>query len=104
MTKELLERIKRKAMKSQCKHRLSAIGLNKRGEVLCTCFNTPRFSKYHGSVHAEMQVMNKAGKALRTILLCRVNLSGKLLCIDPCSTCASKARELGVKIISVSGR
>lgn len=101
MTRELLDRLRKKALGSSCKYKVSAIGLNKRGEVICSCTNMPRFSRYGGSVHAEMHVMRKAGPGLTTIILCRVGSKGNLLKIDPCPKCAEKAKELGVKIMQV---
>lgn len=99
MTNELVSRAKKKALESICKYRVSAIGLNKRGEVICARSNRPRFSHHGGSVHAEMRVMLEGGRALKTILLCRVNAKGDLVGIEPCHTCLEKANELGVKII-----
>lgn len=99
MTRELLRKAKKKALESICKYRVAAIGLNRRGEVICSYSNKPRFSRTGGSVHAEMRVMLQSGRALKTILLCRVNARGDLVGIRPCVTCAAKASELGVKIV-----
>ena len=103
MTRELLKRIRKKALESICKHRVSAIGLNRRGEVLCAYSNKPRFARLGGSVHAEMRVMLDSGPGLKVILVCRVNGRGEFLPIDPCVACASKAKELGAKIVPIMG-
>lgn len=99
MTDEILRRLRKKALSSCCKYHVAAIGLNRRGEVICSCSNRPRFSRYGGSVHAELDVMRRAGPGLCTILLCRVNALGNLLSIEPCKVCLKKAKELGVTIV-----
>lgn len=98
---DLIKMAVKKASKSTCVYRVSAIGLNKKGEVLYTAFNKHRFNRQGGGIHAEMEVMLKAGPGLKRILLCRIGNAGDLLPIHPCSICARKANELNVKIISV---
>jgi len=90
-----------KAKQSRCVYKVSAIGLNKKGEVIAKATNKHRFMKPGGGKHAEMEVMLKAGKALKTIILCRVGGGGKILPIDPCPVCRAKAEELGIRIVSV---
>jgi cytidine deaminase len=98
---QILEIAIKKAKQSVCTYKVSAIGLNKRGEVIYKAFNRSRFMRHGGAVHAEMQVMLKAGPGLKTIIICRVGNGGAILPIDPCSICKAKAEELGVKIVSV---
>ncbi len=92
----------RKAKKSLCSHRVSAIGLNKKGEIIGKTFNSPWLDKRRGNSHAEMALMKRYSKrGLKTIIITRVNKSGELLPIDPCDVCARTARELGIKIKTI---
>lgn len=99
--RDLTSRAISKARQSPCNYAISAIGLNKKGEIICTAFNKPRFMHKRGAIHAEMEVMKKAGPALKTIIIARIGNQGNLLPIHPCSMCSKKAQELGVKIVSV---
>ncbi len=96
---DLIKLAIKKAKKSSCVYRIAAVGLNKKGEVICSEFNKCRFNRQGGGKHAEMEVMQKTG--VKTIILCRVGKAGNLLSIDPCKVCAKKANELGIKIISI---
>lgn len=96
----LLEIAKKKARQSQCRYKVSSIGLDKNGKVLGRGMNRPRFDRKGGNVHAEMDLMVRYGQKLSTIFICRVGGDGKLLPIDPCDTCSRKADELGIKIVS----
>ena len=98
---ELIERAKKKAQQSECRYRISAVGLNKRGEVIGSTTNIKRFMRKGGGIHAEMNLMAKLGPALKTIIICRVGGQGEIRPIHPCSTCKEKADELGIKILSV---
>lgn len=97
----LVERAVKKAVQSDCRYRISAIGLNKKGEVFCSVTNQRRYYHKYGGKHAEMRLMEVAGKGLKTIIICRIGLSNKILPIQPCKVCKAKADELGIKIISV---
>lgn len=102
LTREEIKTIAaKKAAQSLCVYRVSAIGLNKHGEIVGTSINKHRFPKKGGSIHAEMALMRAHGKALKTIVICRVGKGGDIHPIHPCSVCAEKARELGIKILSV---
>jgi cytidine deaminase len=91
----------KKATQSICRYKVSAIGFNKKGEIIHSSTNKPRFDRKGGGIHAEMEVMLKAGPALRTIVICRVNNAGDILPIEPCDMCQEKANELGIKIVSI---
>ena len=93
----------KKAQQSICKFKVSAIGLNAKGEVVAKAINRPRFSHKGGGIHAEMSVMKFARKkGIKTILICRVSTcNGELLPIDPCPRCAATAKKLGIKIVSI---
>ncbi len=91
-----------KALQSCCTFRISALGFNKRGELVFSATNISRFDRKGGSVHAEMQVMKQAKrKGIYTIIICRTNNNGDLLPIEPCENCKKIADKLGIKIISI---
>lgn len=94
-----INRIIKKATKSSCHYRISALGINKKGELIGVSTNTPRFSKLGGGSHAEINLMKKVGPSLKTIIICRTNPKGKVMPIHPCEVCQTKADELGIKII-----
>lgn len=91
----------KKAKQSTCTYRVSALGINKKGEVVYTSFNKSRFMSKGGGIHAEMDVMLKGGPGVKTIIICRVGRSGDILPIEPCASCRRKAEELGIRIVSV---
>jgi len=99
--RELTQLAISKAKQSICTYKVSAIGINRRGEVVATAFNRSRFMRQGGAHHAEMLVMLRGGPAVKTILICRIGRSGDILPIAPCKACARKAEQLGIKIISV---
>ena len=101
LSENIVKRAVKKAIQSDCRYRISAIGLNKKGEVFCSVTNRQRFYYKGGGKHAEMLLMETAGKGLKTIIICRVGLSNSILPIKPCPMCNAKADELGIKIISV---
>lgn len=101
MIKKHKSQMVKKAGQSLCRFKISAFGLNHKNKIIYKSTNKPRFKKKRGGIHAEMEVMLKAGPSLKTIIICRVNKGGNLLPIDPCSMCKEKADELGIKIISL---
>ena len=102
LNKNLIDRAIRKASSQTiCRYKVSAIGINHRGEVVYAASNRPRFNRKGGGIHAEMTVMKKSPPSLKSIILCRVGREGKLLKIHPCKTCQKKADELGVKIYTI---
>jgi cytidine deaminase len=99
---QLLKEIQQKACQSIAKFRISAFGINRKGECVAKACNQSRFVKKGGGTHAEMKIMLEARrKRIKTIIICRVGRGGAILPIEPCSVCAEKAKELGIKIISV---
>lgn len=97
---EIREIAIRKATQSRCGHRVSAIALNKNGDIIAKSTNKQRFLQKGGQIHAELQLMKKPG--VKTIYICRINNKDELLPIDPCPTCKEKAEELDIKIISIT--
>ena len=105
MNGHLLRVLTRKALTSSCEYRIAALALNKKSEVVARATNLRRFYRKGGGLHAEMRLMALARKrGIKTIVICRVGKSGMLLPIDPCPMCAQKARELGIKIVTMPRR
>jgi len=98
--RDIIKRAKRKAKTSACRYSVSALGFNHKGELIRTATNRPRFTRYGGGVHAEMEIM-RTTKNVKTIIICRVGASGELRPIDPCKRCRAKAEELGVQIVTI---
>jgi cytidine deaminase len=99
---QLVKNIRKKAAQSISNYRIAAFGFNRKGELVAKSTNRSRFCRYGGGLHAEMLVMAHARKkGIKTIFICRIDNSGNLLPIDPCKTCARKADQLGIKIISL---
>jgi deoxycytidylate deaminase len=90
-----------KAKQSACRYRISAIGIDKCGDVIGVKSNKPRFEKFHGSIHAELNLMSRYGRKLKTIIICRINRDNQLVDIDPCPVCSAKAKDLGIKIVNL---
>ena len=101
MSKQLLDRLRKKARSSVCRTKIAAVAFTSKGEVLGTSRNDPRFMREQGGIHAEMALMAQYGKNIHHILILRVGRGGNLLPIEPCSMCSAKADELGIKITSV---
>lgn len=99
---KLIHKAKKKALQSRCRYKVSAIGLDRSGNIIATAVNHPRFNREGGSSHAEMVVLRKGGSRVHTIFICRVGNSGELLPIDPCPTCKRTLDRLGIKVYSLS--
>ena len=97
----MLARLIRKALKSACRYKVAALGINDKGDIIGFACNSPRFCKEGGSLHAEIALMKKYGKRIKTIYICRVNPKGAVLPIHACRVCKDKADKLGIKILSV---
>ena len=102
MTKTIIDKAKKKAQQSICKHRVSATGFDKSGNVLGSAINRPHLSKIGGGIHAEISLLRRIDvKKLHSILLCRVGKGGNLLPIHPCENCKKVLDKLGVFVYSV---
>lgn len=88
----------KKASKSICQYKIAALGIDHKGKMIGCMFNRPRFTRKGGGIHAEMALMARYGKNLKTIFILRVGNSGNIRPIDPCIICSKKALELGIKI------
>lgn len=91
----------KKAQQSDCRYKVSAIGFNRKGDIIGTSCNKHRVNKPGQSIHAEIDLMVRHGRKLRSIVICRTNNSGDLLPIHPCSTCQKFADRYGVIIRSI---
>ncbi len=99
----ILTRAIKKARKSCCLFKISAMALNRKGEVISTTTNRHRFDGKGRGLHAEMILMKRHPKSVKTIIICRVGKGGDLRPVHPCKMCSEKALELGVKIITLNG-
>ena len=101
INEKTIQRMANKASQSHCLYRVAAMAISKRGEVLGYTVNKQRFPRVSGRVYVEaslMSLMSRYGKRIKTIIICRINRTGKLVKIDACKTCQEKADELGIKI------
>ena len=92
----------KKATQSISSYKISAIGLSKNGNVIATAINKPRFDRYGGGKHAEMEVLKKGMGKISTIILCRVGAGGDVRPIDPCKRCQKVLDKLKIKVITIS--
>lgn len=99
---QLVRQLKSKASQSISKFKISAFGLNHKGEIVIKTTNHPFLNKYGGGIHAEAKIFfHAATKNIKTIIICRIGKKGNLLPIHPCPSCQRTADKLGIKIISV---
>lgn len=92
----------KKAVQSSCRYRIAAVGLDKRGNVIGSTTNKVRFVSKGGGIHAEIALIEKFGKKIKSMFICRVNAQGELLNIKPCKNCQAVADKLGIKIYSIT--
>lgn len=90
-----------KAKQSNIKFKISAIGLNHKGEYLGSAFNDVRFDHFGGGFHAEMRLLHRYGNKVKTIILCRVGKSGKIRPIEPCKNCQKVLDKLKIKVVLI---
>lgn len=101
MKASLLSLAIKKSQQSYCKFRVSAIGLDKRGNVIATAVNRPRLDKLGGGTHAEIIVLQKGGPRVRSILICRTGNSGEIRPIACCASCKKVLDKKGIKVYTV---
>jgi len=90
----------KKAMQSDCTYKISAIGFNSKGDVIGSAINRKhRFGRYNG-LHAEIALIKKY-HGIASVLICRVNKTGKLLPIDPCPRCKKLLDNMGIRIYTL---
>lgn len=98
MTKDITILAKKKASQAVLTYRISAIGLNKKGEVIGSACNTPRFYRYGGGNHAEINLLKKCKSTPHTIILCRIGYGGDVLPVHPCEKCQKILDKYGIKV------
>jgi hypothetical protein len=92
---------KSKALQSHCRYKVSALGFNRKNDLIDYVKNEHRWEGKGRGSHSEMIIMLHNPTSLKSIIICRVNKKGDFLPIDPCKTCAEKAKELGIKIYTI---
>lgn len=99
--KHIIEKVIAKARKSSCCYQVAAVALDKNGVILSIACNSHRFMGYGKSLHAEIAVLRKAGPRTRSMIICRVGNSGKLLPIHPCKACKKVLDKMKIKVYTV---
>jgi len=95
---QLMRQAHRKAMTSPCRFKVCAICYNKHGNLLGIAYNTPRFSRKGGGLHAEMNALQNWGVMISSMTLLRFNKTGGLLPISPCKNCKKVLTKLGIRV------
>ena len=90
-----------KAKQSPCRYKISAVGIDKLGNVVGSCTNQLRFHNKGGGLHAEIVLIKRYGSRIKSIFICRINKKGELLSIHPCKNCKEVADKLGIRIYSI---
>ena len=102
MTNDMIQILAlKKASQSSCRFKVSAIGFNRKGDLIGTAVNQHRISKPGCSIHAEIALIKKMGRSLRTIIICRTNKTGGILPIHPCKTCTNIALRYNIDIKTI---
>ncbi len=102
--------LKEKASHSPCTYKISGIAFSKKGNVLGYCTNN--HSKWQvlekspigrsgTAEHCEKRLIQKFGRRIHTIVICRIGRSGNILPIDPCASCAKLAAKYGITIKTI---
>ena len=104
----IIDRMRKKAHASRCESKISAFAFDKNGEYLGCANNLsrmgkydPRFGKGRG-IHAEMKLIHTYGERIKTIMICRVGLSGEWRPIKCCPRCQAIADKLGINVITIT--
>lgn len=92
----------KKALQSECIFKISALGFNKKNELIGMACNLKRFQGKGRGIHAEEHLIRKYGPSIKTIIICRTNFSGSLCPIEPCVKCKALADKYKIRIISLS--
>lgn len=100
-TEYVIDMLRRKAITSPCVHKVAAVALSKKGNVLGSVTNSYRYIQYGGGLHAERELIRKYGRAIFQIIIARVNKGGNFLPIDPCANCKKIADRYGIRILSI---
>ena len=101
MSDFIIRKAIKKAEQSISTSKISAIGISKNGNIIAMATNRPRFDRYGGGVHAEMELLRRCGNRISTIIICRVGRSGEIRPIDPCPRCKKVLDKMGIKIVTI---
>ena len=104
ISKKIIDLARSKAGQSTCTFRVSAIGLNRAGDVIGTACNMRGHNGKGMGLHAEINLLRKFGRKIRTAIICRVGGTGNLLPIHPCNTCSKVYSRLGIDILTVEAK
>lgn len=99
--KHIIKLAIKKAKQSDCRYKVSAIGFNKKGDIIGTAFNKHFINRKGMSLHAEVNLIKKFTKSLKTIIICRSNETGTILPIHPCNACSKLANKYGIIIETI---
>jgi tRNA(Arg) A34 adenosine deaminase TadA len=86
-----------KAAASSCRYKIAAIGFNRKNEIVGITYNSPRLRRLGGSTHAEINLLKRCGRKLRSIMVVRVGQSSNLLPIETCQNCKDALK--GIRIL-----
>lgn len=102
--------LKEKATHSPCTYRISGIAFTKKGNILGYCTNnhskwqvlekTP-IGRAGTAEHCEKRLIQKFGRRIHSIVICRIGRSGNILPIDPCKSCQKIANKYGIEIKTI---
>ena|ERR1051325_8695693 len=98
---DIKDRLVKKAKTSHCRYRVAALGINDKGVVVSSATNSHRIMRRGAGLHAEMQILRRSPKNLKTIIIARVGNSGILRNIKPCTSCKKQCEQMGIKIVSI---
>ena len=99
--KHIIDLAIKKAKQSDCRYKVSAIGFNKNGDIIGSSSNKHLINRKGCSLHAEVNLIKKHARSLRTIIICRTNNRGDILPIQPCRTCSNLANKYGIIIKTI---
>lgn len=91
----------KKAKQSNCRYKVSALGFNRKGDLLGTAINMNRLPRKGCSIHAEIALIKKYGRKLKTIVICRTNKRGDIRPITPCKTCLAMLNRYDIDIKTI---
>lgn len=111
ITNTFLNLAKEEALKSECKIKVGCIIFYKKNVISCG-YNKfraakklhPKFVKWKGSIHAEVDAILKARADLKgaSLLVVRINNKGEMRLAKPCVNCMKYIEHVGIKKIYFS--
>lgn len=95
----ILTRAIKTALRSPCRYKVVAIGLDSKNRLISIATNSHRFT--NRGYHAEERLIAKSPKSLSKIILGRVGSTGELLPIHPCKTCSKLLEKYSITVLSL---